>query len=59
MNRELDRFVILIISLVTFVLLSPFVLVIAVIKFTKSTLTIAENTLRFFVDSIRKELLKQ
>ena len=58
MNRELDRFVVLIISLITFVLLLPFTLVITVLRISKSILTIIENTLKFFIDSIRNELLK-
>ena len=58
MNRELDRFVVLIISLITFVLLLPFTLVITILRISKSILTIIENTLKFFIDSIRNELLK-
>lgn len=58
MNRELDRFVVLIISLITFVLLLPFTLVITVLRISKSILTIIEKTLKFFIDSIRNELLK-
>jgi hypothetical protein len=58
MNRELDRFVVLIISLITFVLLLPFTLVITILRISKSILTIIEKTLKFFIDSIRNELLK-
>ena len=58
MTKEMKAFIRLVISLITFILLLPFTLVIITLKITKSILTIIENTITFFIDSIRKELLK-
>jgi len=58
MKRELDRVVVLIISIVTFIMLLPINLVIAVLRIAKSILTIIEKTLLFIVDTTREELLK-
>lgn len=58
MTKEMKAFITLIVSLITFILLLPFSLVIIVIKIIKGILNVIENTLTFFIDSIRKEILK-
>ncbi len=58
MKRELDSVAILIISIVTFIMLLPINLVIAVLRIAKSILTIIEKTLLFIVEATRDELLK-
>tara|TARA_R110002050_G_scaffold13772_3_gene44063 strand:+ start:1230 stop:1406 length:177 start_codon:yes stop_codon:yes gene_type:complete len=58
MTKEMKAFITLIVSLITFILLLPFSLVIIFIKIVKGILNVIENTLTFFIDSIRKEILK-
>ncbi len=58
MTKEMKAFITLIVSLITFILLLPFSLVIIFIKIIKGILNVIENTLTFFIDSIRKEILK-
>ena len=58
MTKEMKAFITLIVSLIVFVLLLPFSLVIAVVKIIKGILNVIERTLTFFVGSIREEILK-
>lgn len=54
----MKAFITLIVSLITFVLLLPFSLVIVAIKIIKGILNVIEGTITFFIESIRKEILK-
>jgi hypothetical protein len=58
MTKEMKAFITLIVSLITFVLLLPFSLVIVAIKIIKGILNVIEGTITFFIESIRKEILK-
>jgi hypothetical protein len=59
MNKEFKAIIILVASIITFVVLLPFIVTMGVLKVAKSVLTILENTIETFVVSVRKELLKQ
>jgi hypothetical protein len=59
MNKEFKAIIILVASIITFVVLLPFIVTMGVLKVAKSVLTILENTIEAFVVSVRKELLKQ
>ena len=59
MNKEFKAIIILVVSIITFVVLLPFIVTMGVLKVAKSVLTILENTIETFVVSVRKELLKQ
>lgn len=56
MNREMKSVVVLIVSLITFVLLLPLTLVVAVTRVLKGILNIIDKTLTFFMKTIREEL---
>lgn len=58
MTKEMKAFITLIVSLIVFVLLLPFSLVIAIVKIIKGVLNVIERTLTFFISSIREEILK-
>tara|TARA_R110000744_G_scaffold49581_3_gene107659 strand:- start:2066 stop:2245 length:180 start_codon:yes stop_codon:yes gene_type:complete len=59
MNKEFKAIIMLVVSIITFVVLLPFVVTMGVLKVAKSILTILENTIGTFVSSVRNELLKQ
>ena len=56
--KELDRVVVLIISLITFVILIPFQVAIAILRVAKGIIIITEKTITNFVQNIRNEILK-
>ena len=55
----MKAFITLVVSLITFVLLLPIMIIIGVLRALKSVLNIVDKTLTFFINSIREELLKQ
>jgi len=59
MTKEMKAFITLVISLITFVLLLPIMIIIGALRALKSVLNIVDKTLTFFINSIREELLKQ
>tara|TARA_R110000764_G_scaffold39200_1_gene87348 strand:+ start:2849 stop:3028 length:180 start_codon:yes stop_codon:yes gene_type:complete len=59
MNKEFKAIIMLVVSIITFVVLLPFVVTMGVLRVAKSILTILENTIGTFVSSVRNELLKQ
>jgi uncharacterized membrane protein len=59
MTKEMKAFITLVVSLITFVLLLPIMIIIGVLRALKSILNIVDKTLTFFINSIREELLKQ
>ena len=59
MNKEFKAIIILVVSIITFVVLLPFIVTMGVLRVAKSILTILENTIGTFVSSVRNELLKQ
>ena len=58
MSREMRSVVLLIISLVTFVLLLPLTIIIAITKVLKGILNIVDKTLTFFIKTIREEIIQ-
>jgi hypothetical protein len=59
MTKEMKAFITLVVSLITFVLLLPIMIIIGALRALKSVLNIVDKTLTFFINSIREELLKQ
>lgn len=59
MNKEFKAIIMLVVSIITFVVLLPFIVTMGVLSVAKSILTILENTIGTFVSSVRNELLKQ
>tara|TARA_R110000796_G_scaffold173075_1_gene290029 strand:- start:177 stop:356 length:180 start_codon:yes stop_codon:yes gene_type:complete len=59
MNKEFKAIIMLVVSIITFVVLLPFIVTMGVLRVAKSILTILENTIGTFVSSVRNELLKQ
>jgi|TARA_B110000902_G_C14241547_1_gene562644 hypothetical protein len=59
MNKEFKAIIMLVVSIITFAVLLPFVVTMGVLRVAKSILTILENTIGTFVSSVRNELLKQ
>ena len=55
----MKAFITLVVSLITFVLLLPIMIIIGALRALKSVLNIVDKTLTFFINSIREELLKQ
>jgi len=58
MTKEIKAFITLIVSLIVFTLVLPFNLVIVLCRVIKGLLNVTEKTLTFFIESIRKEILK-
>tara|TARA_R100000544_G_C2173399_1_gene33356 strand:+ start:355 stop:531 length:177 start_codon:yes stop_codon:yes gene_type:complete len=56
--RELKSLITLIVSILTFVILLPFVILVATIKVLTSILKIAENTTTYFMESVQKEIIQ-
>jgi|TARA_R110002020_G_C15930455_1_gene743747 hypothetical protein len=56
--RELKSLITLIVSILTFVILLPFVILVATIKVLISILKIAENTTTYFMESVQKEIIQ-
>jgi|TARA_R110000737_G_scaffold7541_1_gene22363 hypothetical protein len=59
MNKEFKAIIMLVVSIITFAVLLPFIVTMGVLRVAKSILTILENTIGTFVSSVRNELLKQ
>lgn len=59
MNKEFKAIIMLVVSIIAFAVLLPFVVTMGVLRVAKSILTILENTIGTFVSSVRNELLKQ
>jgi len=57
--RELKSVIILTISILTFILLLPFVIVVSVLRILRSILKVTENTITYLMESIRNEIIKQ
>mgnify|MGYP003645944281 CR=1 FL=1 len=57
--RELKSIIILTISILTFILLLPFVIVVSILRILRSILKITEETITYLMESIRNEILKQ
>lgn len=58
MTREMESFVVLIVSIILFIILIPINATIALLRILKGTTSIIEKTLTFFVKSIREEIIK-
>lgn len=57
--RELKSIIILTISILTFILLLPFVIIVSILRILRSILKITENTITYLMESIRNEIIKQ
>lgn len=57
MTKEMKAFITLVISLIIFVLVLPFTLVIVLSKVLKGLLNVIDKTLTFLIETIRKEIL--
>lgn len=56
--REIEKLILLFVSIITYVLLLPLTFIIAIARIIRSVATIIETTLTFFITAVRKELNK-
>ena len=57
--KEAKRFFVLILSILTFLLLLPFEIIVLIIKILESILKITKNTLIHFMELVRNEIIKK
>ena len=57
--RELKSLMILVASILTYIILLPFAMAVAVIRVLRSILKITEDTTTYFMGAVQKEITKQ
>jgi hypothetical protein len=58
-KRELKSLIILIVSVIVFILLLPFTIVVAILKILIGILKVTEDTITYFMESVHREIMKQ
>jgi uncharacterized RDD family membrane protein YckC len=58
-KRELKSLIILIVSVIVFILLLPFTIVVAILKILTGILKVTGDTITYFMESVHREIMKQ